>query len=233
MLRKMDAIDLDDLEIKLLMKSNRIEIAKNGKLDKKTKQANDHHLNGINHQTNFNHNHNNNSLTHLNHNLNHNLNHKNGSELGNLNKLNHHNDINHNRMGTMNEKLNKKSTMTMVLEHKFFNDKHHSHNNDLDNHLNDLNKTGRLSSLSTNNLQRATNRKQQIKSTSFESNLTDEQDFNDSEPSNASDSILNGSLKSSSHSSNLDEDSSEIDHLIDKNVCRDQKIVEVVSLHFE
>ena len=152
----------DELNTKLLIKGNKIELTKNGKLCSSKKLSN--------------------LSLHKPHTLN---------PMNPLNSLN-----------------------AIAIEPSFFNDNHSTGNdNDLDNLNNNITSSHLTKS-------------KQIKSTSFESNLTDEHDYNESEPSVASDSILNDSR------SNLDDDdfkSTEIDVLLDKTECEDQKIVEVVS----
>lgn len=135
--------------------------------------------------------------------------------LNNLSSLNGFKHQNH-----LNQNINK--TMTIIKD-KYFNDNLNNNDNDLDN----LNLTN----------------KKQIKSTSFESNLTESNLTDDSINSNF---YLNGYSHLNSHESNLDiecndsefnddnnkQNQTEIDDLLDKRNLNDQKIVEVVRNFF-
>lgn len=141
---------------------------------------------------------------------------KNMNNLTNLSNKNLSNSLDHNLNKKLNTGLNHNVTMvidknklcTEYSSSKYFNGNLNNNDNDLDN----LN---------------ISNNKQikQIKSTSFESNLTD--DYNSSEHST---DFINGD--SSSNNLEDDEQADEMDELLDKRINKDQKIVEVVSFCF-
>ena len=120
------------------------------------------------------------------------------NNLDNLDDLNNLNKLN---------KLNK-----MTIDNQLCNDYTYFNGNlnNNDNELNNLNVSSK-----------------QIKSTSFESNLTDE--FN----SEHSTDCINGDSSSNLGDDEFDKQANEMDELLDKKSIKDQKIVEVVSFIFQ
>lgn len=143
------------------------------------------------------------------HNYQSNLNKSTNYDLDNLNKLNNLNTLNTlNKANQLDYNLNSQfnnnmTTMDKFKIHKYFNDNLNNNDNDLDN----LNLSNR----------------KQIKSTSFESNLTDD--------SIHSNDFINGDPQSNNleEIDEFDKQPTEMDELLDKRSFKDQKIVEVVS----